>query len=111
MKAEASDPAKLLQSALRSLETIFGLETASLERELLSWHLHDWQRDPYSLGAYSYAPVGALDSSEHMTEPAEDTLYLAGEHTDVSGHWGTVHGALRSGLRAARQILAAEGRS
>ncbi len=108
MEAEASDPSKLLDNALRSLETIFRLETASLKRELLSWHLHDWQRDPYSLGAYSYAPVGALNSSERMAEPAEDTLYLAGEHTDVSGHWGTVHGALRSGLRAARQVLGAK---
>jgi len=39
-----------------------------------------------------------------MTEPVQDTLYFAGEHTDVSGHWGTVHGALRSGLRAAAQL-------
>ena len=40
-----------------------------------------------------------------MTLPAADTLYFAGEHTDTTGHWGTVHGALRSGLRAARQLL------
>jgi monoamine oxidase len=30
---------------------------------------------------------------------------FVGEHTDVTGHRGTVHGALRSGLRAARQVL------
>ncbi len=34
------------------------------------------------------------------------TLFFAGEHTDTSGHWGTVHGALRSGYRAAQQLLA-----
>jgi monoamine oxidase len=38
-----------------------------------------------------------------------ETLYFAGEHTDTTGHWGTVHGALRSGLRAAAQILASLG--
>lgn len=36
-----------------------------------------------------------------------DTLFFAGEHTDVSGHWGTVHGALESGHAAARRVLAA----
>ena len=107
VETQASGPSKLLESALRSLEKIFALERAFLEQELLSWHLHDWQNDPYSLGAYSYAPVGALESSEQMTHPAADTLFFAGEHTDTTGHWGTVHGALRSGLRAARQILAA----
>ena len=36
----------------------------------------------------------------------KQTLFFAGEHTDTSGHWGTVHGALRSGYRAAEQVLA-----
>jgi hypothetical protein len=34
-----------------------------------------------------------------------NTLFFAGEHTDTTGHWGTVHAALRSGLRAAAQTL------
>jgi hypothetical protein len=41
-----------------------------------------------------------------MTHPVEDTLYFAGEHTDVTGHWGTVHAALAAGLRAAAAMLA-----
>jgi monoamine oxidase len=77
-----------------------------LQKQLLSWHTHDWQADPYAMGAYSYAPAGALDASALMSEPVQDTLYFAGEHTDVSGHWGTVHAALRSGLRAAEQLQA-----
>ena len=40
-----------------------------------------------------------------MTIPADNTLFFAGEHTDTTGHWGTVHAAIRSGQRAARQIL------
>jgi monoamine oxidase len=42
-----------------------------------------------------------------MTVPVEGLLFFAGEHTDVEGHWGTVHGALASGERAARQLLSA----
>ncbi|AXC12767.1 amine oxidase [Acidisarcina polymorpha] len=104
----ANEPAALLEQAMRSLEQIFSLPLNSLDRQLRSWHLHDWQADPFSLGAYSYAPAGALECSEVMAQPTGETLFFAGEHTDTTGHWGTVHGAIRSGLRAARQVLSRE---
>jgi len=50
-------------------------------------------------------PAGALDAPERMTHPVGDTLYFAGEHTDVTGHWGTVHAALQSGTLAAERLL------
>jgi monoamine oxidase len=46
-----------------------------------------------------------------MSRPTENTLYFAGEHTDLTGNWGTVHAALGSGLRAAKQILEGEEKS
>jgi monoamine oxidase len=49
--------------------------------------------------------MGGLDASRQMSEPVEKTLYFAVEHTDITGHWGTVHAAMRSGLRAAAQII------
>jgi monoamine oxidase len=105
-KADAvGDADQLLGQALRSLERIFSLAPQSLDVQLRNWHLHDWQSDPYTLGAYSYAPVGALDCSVAMSQPVDNTLFFAGEHTDITGHWGTVHGALRSGIRAATQVL------
>jgi monoamine oxidase len=98
-KAEA-----LLKRCLATLGNALGVSTADLQRLLLSSHCHDWQADPYAHGAYSYVPAGAIDASAKLTEPVEDTLYFAGEHTDISGHWGTVHAAVRSGLRAAAQL-------
>ena len=68
---------------------------------------HDWQQDPFALGAYSYVATGGLKASQQMSEPVENTLYFAGEHTDFTAHWGTDHAAMRSGLRAAQQILEA----
>jgi len=100
-----SGPERLLNSGLRSLERIFSLPAGGLDSELLGWHTHDWQLDPYSLGAYSYAPKGASEASALLAAPVEGTLFFAGEHTDTTGHPGTVHGALRSGLRAATQVL------
>jgi monoamine oxidase len=105
-KADAiADPGQLPAQVLRSLERTFSLPPQSLDAQLRSSYMHDWQNDPHTLGAYSYAPAGALECSAAMTEPVDNTLYFAGEHTDITGHWGTVHGALRSGLRAAQQAL------
>lgn len=91
--------------ALESLSRIVAVPKARLETALVSHYTHDWVHDPRSLGAYSYAPAGALNASCQMSRPVRDTLFFAGEHTDVTGHWGTVHGALASGERAAGQIM------
>jgi monoamine oxidase len=94
----------LLEESVGTLSRMYGIAAQELHARLISWHTHDWQADPYSRGAYSYAPAGALDASANMTLPVADTLFFAGEHTDTTGHWGTVHGALGSGLRAAAQL-------
>jgi monoamine oxidase len=98
----------LLEESLGTLSRMYGVAAQDLHSRLVSWHTHDWQADPYSRGAYSYAPAGALNASANMTLPVADTLFFAGEHTDTTGHWGTVHGALGSGLRAAAQVLVAQ---
>jgi monoamine oxidase len=107
-RKSAGNADALLEMCLTTLANAFDLPLLRVQKQLLSWHTHDWQADPYALGAYSYAPAGAVDASAMMTEPVEDTLYFAGEHTDTSGHWGTVHGALRSGIRAAAQLQPAD---
>jgi monoamine oxidase len=96
---------RLTDLALSDLGRVFKLSESQLRERLVSTHCHDWQADPYARGAYSYVAAGGLDASEHMTRPYADSLFFAGEHTDVEGHWGTVHAALNSGLRAARQML------
>ena len=93
---------QFLADALQSLSRIFGRDAAAMLR---SAHWHSWQTDPWSLGAYSYVPAGAAGAAEILAEPVDQALFFAGEHTDITGHPGTVHGALRSGLRAARQAL------
>ncbi|HXI47405.1 MAG TPA: NAD(P)/FAD-dependent oxidoreductase [Steroidobacteraceae bacterium] len=98
----------LLEESLGTLSRMYGIAAQELHARLISWHTHDWQADPYSRGAYSYAPAGALNASANMTLPVADTLFFAGEHTDTTGHWGTVHGALGSGLRAAAQLRAGQ---
>jgi hypothetical protein len=96
-----------LRQCLATLSKVFQLPGGEMERLLSSWHMHDWSADEFSRGAYSYVPAGALDAPAKLANPVEDTLYFAGEHTDLTGHWGTVHAAIGSGARAAGQILSA----
>jgi monoamine oxidase len=91
--------------ACRELSGAFAVDQALVRGELLSAHTHAWDTDQFSRGAYSYVAAGALDAPHAMTLPEAKTLFFAGEHTDVTGHWGTVHAAIRSGLRAAAQML------
>ncbi len=94
-----------LQEGLATLATAFNMPLSHVQRLLLSSHCHDWLADRFSLGAYSYVPAGALDASWQLAAPVEQTLFFAGEHADPGAEWGTVHGALRSGMRAAMQVL------
>ena len=104
-KARRVEMDLLPEMGLETLSTLLDSPLHDVKRHMLRWHMHDWLIDPHSLGAYSYVPRGAIGASEQMSIPVEQTLFFAGEHTDTSGHWGTVHGALRSGYRAASQIL------
>jgi monoamine oxidase len=98
--------AAIVDRALQALARVLGVARGQIETELEGWYFHDWHVDPFTRGAYSYVPVGALDAVETLTQSVEDTLFWAGEATDTSGNTGTVHAALVTGERAARQALA-----
>jgi monoamine oxidase len=91
------------ERGLEALARIFGERIGRLKGLLVQAHSHDWLRDPHSLCAYSYVPVNADFSG--LSKPVAETIYFAGEATDQDHQLGTVHGALRSGERAAEEIL------
>ena len=100
----ASDDA-LLDHSLQSLTHLFATTKGFLEGLLEDFYTHNWQKDPFAAGAYSYIPVGGVDAQAQLVRPLDDTLFFAGEATNTEGHHGTVHGAIASGFRAAREIL------
>jgi monoamine oxidase len=92
----------------RSLETLSRLLRISLgelETLLVGAYVHDWQSDPFTRGAYSYSRAGQDLAQRELSAPVEETLFFAGEAADISGHNGTVHGAIQSGRRAAGELL------
>jgi monoamine oxidase len=65
--------------------------------------LSSWHEDPWVRGAYSARSLSSPLRDEDLQRPI-GPLFFAGEHT--AGEWhGLMEGALRSGRRAAEQVL------
>jgi monoamine oxidase len=90
--------------AIESMAQAFRTPRGDIERLLGGAFLHDWQSDPFSRGAYTYAGVGGSGAHAQLAWPLQQTLFFAGEATSAD-QTGTVAGAIDSGRRAARQYL------
>jgi monoamine oxidase len=97
---------ELLQTGLQTLSILIRCKINDLASKLESVHYHNWHTDPFSAGSYSYVTAGGFELSQTVGRPVEKTLWFAGEAMASEGYWGTVHGALASGRRAAAEILA-----
>jgi monoamine oxidase len=95
----------VIEQSLHSLSCLLKRSKSELESLLAHAYWHDWQVDPFSRGAYSYVKAGGDGAQHALAAPVDDTLFFAGEATDTSGHNGTVHGAMATGYRAAKQVL------
>jgi monoamine oxidase len=98
-------PEQIVRTALASAQTLFG-GAVDVTAELTGYHYHDWQADPLACGAYSYVTVGGSSARAALARPVDGTLFFAGEATNTNDDAGTVEGALHSGQRAAREVLA-----
>jgi monoamine oxidase len=96
---------QILEHAIAALSGIFRISARELTRKVNAWHLHNWENDPFARGAYSWVQAGGEGAQKQLGESLEDTLFFAGEATNSQGHNGTVHGAMQSGVRAAKEIL------
>jgi monoamine oxidase len=91
---------------LDELGMALGVDANRLRASLHGAFQHDWQNDPFSRGAYSYAGVGGRRAGANLAMPVESTLFFAGEATQSDGRNATVHGAIASGERTAKEVLA-----
>ena len=90
---------ELVAGAVETLEAVFGDVPEPVDAVSTRWGSDRWTR-----GSYSYLPVGvSFETYREMARPVGERLFFAGEATH-SRFPSTVHGALLSGRRAARQI-------
>ena len=95
---------RIVESVLEALRGIYGEKVGQPEHVIVT----NWQDDPHSRGSYAYLkPGSAPEGHDLLATPVGGVLHLAGEAT-----WGedpaTVTAALRSGHRAAANILGRE---
>lgn len=79
------------------------------EPEVIDVRIADWGRDPWSAGAFSYPAVGGGWAGPAWAAPLQRTLFFAGDATATGSLPPTVHAALRSGMRAASELVEAWG--
>ena len=98
----------ITHKATRALSTLLHIDQRELQNLLSASYSHDWEADPFSRGAYSYVKVGGEATHNKISASPSITRYFSpGEATDITGYNGTVHGAMASGQRAAKEILRA----
>lgn len=97
----------MIDHALQAMASAWDVPRRRIDELLVGTFTHDWQADPFSRCAYSYAAVGGANAHDALAKPVRKTLFFAGEATS-SDQTGTVAGAIDSGQRAAREVLRAE---
>ena len=98
-----SDP-ELVTTLMACLRKMYGQGIP----EPTGYKVTRWNQDPYSLGSYSYVPVGSKQSlRRQIGMPVENRIFFAGEATSQYFP-STVHGAFLSGVRAAYEIMLAD---
>jgi monoamine oxidase len=71
--------------------------------------LTTWNDDPWAGESYSALTIAMAEGDDEVLATPAGRVHFAGEHT--AGDWaGLMEGALRSGERAAREVLAATHR-
>jgi monoamine oxidase len=109
----AADPAMALEklsdrdtiaAAQEALRAMFGTGFPAP----ISGQVTRWGQDQYTLGSYSFTPVGTTPETREAFAGSdwEGQLWFAGEATS-SDYFGTTHGAVLSGREAARGIMEA----
>jgi monoamine oxidase len=93
----------IVKTALNDLDRIFGGKTAS--QWFSDSFVMDWSQEPFIRGTYSYPKVGEGNAREALAKPVKNKLFFAGEATHTEGHFGTIHGALETAVRAVNQVL------
>jgi monoamine oxidase len=93
---------KAIELVLRELDMMEGSHLASQVFE--KGKLIDWTTTPFQWGAYSYPSFQSEEAREILAKPL-CPLYFAGEATNTHGHFATVHGALETAYRAAKEVL------
>jgi monoamine oxidase len=92
-----------LARGMDDLSRLLDVPIESIYRQCAAAKRVSWALDPYALGGYAHVPPGHADARVTLAQPEGGALFFAGEATAYDSNPQTVHGALESGWRAARE--------
>ncbi len=99
-RIDSMDPATAGAEIIRRIE----IARPSAKGKLKLLRLFSWQKDPYARGIYHHIGAGQAADLAAVAQYAGQRLHFAGEHLAQTS--SGIEGALESGERAARAILA-----
>ncbi|XP_007164833.1 L-amino-acid oxidase-like [Balaenoptera acutorostrata] len=96
---------QVVDIVLEDLAAVHQIPKEELRRMCPSSVIKHWSLDPLIMGAFTeFTPYQFVDYSRQLFQP-EGRIHFAGEHTCLPHAW--IDTAIKSGLRAARNIQAA----
>jgi monoamine oxidase len=85
----------------RELKRLYRGYAANVNNTLFT----NWPKEPFIMTGYAAPSIGQIFKiGGKLTKPYQGRLFFAGEHTDM-GFFGYMEGALRSGERAAKNLI------
>ncbi|NJK64827.1 MAG: FAD-dependent oxidoreductase [Synechococcaceae cyanobacterium SM2_3_1] len=105
-RLDALSEAQACAQGLQDLSTLLDVSLSQLQSCCTGCLRVSWARDPYALGGYAHLPPHTAHSRKILAQPEAGVLFFAGEATAFDSNPQTVHGAIESGYRAARECLA-----
>lgn len=94
----ARSDAEIVEQVLRGMEKVHPGIREHFEGAVVK----AWSRDPYALGHVSWPAPGDVTTHLEALQAPHGRIHFAGEHTSVLR--STMEGAMRSGIRAAREV-------
>ncbi len=100
-RIEAAPDQTVIAESMTALRDMFGAGIP----EPVGVQTSRWSLDPWARGSYSAMAVGSTREDRlALARPIADRIFWAGEATEPD-YFGTVHGAVLSGWRAADEIV------
>jgi monoamine oxidase len=107
-RARAADQIPYNDAVIQGINTladVLGVSLGELGSAAVDHARVSWAEHPYIRGGYAHLPPGHASAREALAKPEGD-LFFAGEATAYDSSPQTVHGAIQSGWRAAREVMA-----
>jgi monoamine oxidase len=96
---------EILEKALLSLANIFNLPVNDIREKLSATKVFNWQKNEWSLGAYSYSMPESVAARKLLNTPVNNAIYFSGEALYEGESPGTVEAAIVHSKQTAAKLL------